>query len=173
MRNAGYTLIELLVVISIIVLFSGLSLAYYNQFNSRNQLDSQTQQLVDVLNLARSKALAGENFNAASCQGNNQFWGYQFDRINASSYRVEFCCGGTDDNAGRCPNASNQANVVQSYSISPFTISPLGTNPILFKLKSAGTNFTAPITIQVSDPSNNSKSITICPIGTIAEGTSC
>ena len=55
-----FTLIELLIVISVILLFSGLSLAAYNNFNEEKKLEAETRKFVEVLELAKKKVISGD-----------------------------------------------------------------------------------------------------------------
>lgn len=60
MKRHGYTLFELLVVITIIILFTGISLAYYNSFNEQKRLETETKKFVETLELAKKKTISGD-----------------------------------------------------------------------------------------------------------------
>lgn len=68
--RSGFTLIEILVVISIVVIMSAVTLASYNSFTDSRKLDVDTQKLMDVLELARQKADAGDSSIGTSTCGN-------------------------------------------------------------------------------------------------------
>lgn len=55
-NNKSFTLIEILVVVSIIVLFSGITLAAYNNYTEEKKLEADARKIVDVFELARKKA---------------------------------------------------------------------------------------------------------------------
>ncbi|QQG43925.1 MAG: prepilin-type N-terminal cleavage/methylation domain-containing protein [Candidatus Roizmanbacteria bacterium] len=57
----GFTLIELLVVVTIMMLFSGLSIAYFNEFTNKQKLDGIARNVIDVLELAKKKADTGDS----------------------------------------------------------------------------------------------------------------
>ncbi len=53
----AYTLIELLVTVTIIILFSGVSISAYLTFNENRQLDNDARMFNSVLNKIRTKAV--------------------------------------------------------------------------------------------------------------------
>ncbi len=156
----GYTLIELLIVIAIIALFSGLSLAYYNNYTDDRKLAGETKQLVDVLNLAYKKATAVDLTPNSLC---SDFRGYvvTFPFTPSTTYSLNFNCGGLNQ-------------LVSQYSINiGVVINSRTVNSILFKPLSAGTDLTSdPATITLKN-SNISKCIDIWVhiVGTVEEGT--
>lgn len=86
MKNA-FTLIELIVVIAIIGIFSGMGLAAYNNFTDTKNLETETQKLLDILELAKKKASAGD-MDAFSCF---TFDGYRVT-INTNNYTMFLVC---------------------------------------------------------------------------------
>lgn len=91
MKN-GYTLIELLIVITIIALFSGLSLAYYNNFSETKKLDADTAKFLNVIELARKKAVSSD---ASMCSGPNitpAVAEYNVNLLDQSSYQLAPNC---------------------------------------------------------------------------------
>lgn len=88
----GFTLIEILISISIIALFSGITLAYYNNFTEDQKLKSESKRLISVLALARKMASA--SVDAGLCPVNQPFSGYQVG-LTASGYNLYRCCGAT------------------------------------------------------------------------------
>ena len=70
-NGGGFTLIELLVVISISLISLGLSLPRYNDSASQLKLKNEGKKLVDVLELAKKKALSADLFdkNCANFSG--------------------------------------------------------------------------------------------------------
>ncbi len=93
MKN-GYTLIELLIVITIIGLFSALSLAYYNNFNETKKLTKETQRFLSVLDLAKKKSMAGD---ASMCSSLDPavtpaVAEYAVNILSASSYQLAPNC---------------------------------------------------------------------------------
>lgn len=59
-KNFSFTLIEIIVVVGLIILMTGLSLATYNKYNLQKSVDAETQKFIDVLELAKKKASAGD-----------------------------------------------------------------------------------------------------------------
>lgn len=170
-NSNGYSLIELLVVVSIIILFSGLSLAAYNNFNEEKKLETETKKLIDVLNLASKRSASGD-INDNSC---NDFHGYvvKFDSTNA--YRLVYCCA---QFASGC-NADSSLRNPQTYDTTPIEISTTY-NTILFKRLFSGAQFvfTADpnpsfIRIKVKNPNLNPAKcidVTIYSSGIVTEG---
>src|SRR3990167_11393660 len=93
-KEKGFSLIELIIVISIIIIFSGFSLAAYNNFNEDRRLDEEASKLVDVFNLAAKKSAAGE-IDSVYCTG--IFHGY-ITKLSpqTNSYSLAQCCNIAD-----------------------------------------------------------------------------
>lgn len=89
----SFTLIELIVVVAIVALFSGTSLAFYNQFNETKKLEVETSKLVDVIEFAKKKAVAGD-LSQVAC---SDFNGYQVNMV-ADRYHLILCCNGICNN---------------------------------------------------------------------------
>ena len=62
-KSKGFTLIELIVVMGILSIFSGIFLARYNENASQLKLKNEAKKLIDVLELAKKKALNGDLFD--------------------------------------------------------------------------------------------------------------
>lgn len=157
-KQSGYALIEILIVLSIIVLFSGLSLAYFRGFDEQKKLDAEAKQLIDVLNLAQKKSTAADLSPNLNC---SDFQGYRVNIQTTTSYALEFNCTGS-------------YSTVQSYALrSGMTLSGIGTN-ILFKPLSAGTNLSNSITTTItSSTTGKCIKIQINPVGTVEELSNC
>ncbi len=96
----GFTFIELLIVVMIISAFSGLSLAYYNNFNKASKLNTEANKLLQTLELAKKKATSrdveGFEVNCANLDNshpNNTFDGYQIV-LTANGYDLKIVCKG-------------------------------------------------------------------------------
>ena len=94
-KSKGFTLIEIIIVITILVLFSGLSIASYNNYTEQQKLETDTKKIVDVLELTRKKA----NTNDASLCAGDEFidltrvHGFTFSTPTSSSYKFVPNCG--------------------------------------------------------------------------------
>lgn len=155
-KQAGYTLIEILVVLSIIVIFSALSLAYYREFDEQRKLDAEAKQLVDVLNLA-SKKSSSADLSPNPC---SDFQGYRVNISNLTTYKLQFNCGGSYSD-------------IQSYTLRSgltFLESDVGSD-VLFKPLSAEAN-SSTITI-TNIVTNKCIKIQVNPVGTVEELPSC
>ncbi len=67
-KKKGFTLVELLVVATIIISLTGISLAWYSNFSEDKELDKQIQDFIQVIEMAKNKAYAGD----ASVCGNSE-----------------------------------------------------------------------------------------------------
>ncbi len=85
-KKFGFTLIELLVVISIIILFSGLSLAGYSKLNEENKLKSDTKKFESTVELVRKKAIVGDT---GGCTGTISNYSIQYT---SSQYMINISC---------------------------------------------------------------------------------
>ncbi len=62
----GFTLIEILVVTGVIVLFSGISISYFNQFTEEKKLVNHTKKIMNAIELTKSKT---NSFDNTLCRG--------------------------------------------------------------------------------------------------------
>lgn len=152
MNVRGFTLIELLVVVSIIILFSGLSLAAYNNFNEERKLDDEAKRVVDVLSLAAKKASSAET-DPAYCTGT--FHGYAYKIETASlKYRLGQCCNVAS--LSECSLDQNTKEVQVYYLPQNYQIlAPTGNTTIVFKALGLGTDLNQKTTITLKSPKVN------------------
>ncbi|MEK7522345.1 MAG: prepilin-type N-terminal cleavage/methylation domain-containing protein [Patescibacteria group bacterium] len=142
-KSSGFTLIEILVVTTITLIFLGVGLVQYNTNTERFKLKNEGKKLVDVLELAKKKALSAD-LQDKNC---SNFTGYRVT-ISSNAYSFKFCCAST-------------CTVVQSYNITTsiaitagagdYDFSPLMTRPIFvsdtISLKNSSINKTINISI--------------------------
>lgn len=108
---AGFTFIELLIVVMIISAFSGLSLAYYNNFNKASKLDTEANKLLQTLELAKKKATARD------IEGYESHCGYASDPENIfNGYKVEITTNGYSIKIECTTSTGTYENTVYSYS---------------------------------------------------------
>lgn len=123
----GFTIIELLVVISIGIIFAGMSLARYNTYSSQSKLISDGRKLVDVLELAKKKALSSDLLITPGTPQTfcSNFTGYKVV-LSESSYSLNYCC------ALVCTKVQDYALVsgnTISSGLGNYTFTPLMINP--------------------------------------------
>lgn len=158
----GFTLIELLVVISIIILFSGLSFAAYNNFNEEKKLEDEAKKLINVLNLTSKKASSAEI--SGTC---GSFKGF-LTRLNTSTetYSLRQCC---DTN-----NCSANSTEVQSFALPinyDLSVNPAGNTSIQYLPLSRGTTLNQATTIVIKNTKiNKCVDVTITTGGLVSEG---
>jgi len=158
-RFTGFTFIELLIVITIIALFSGLSLAYYNSYNEDIKLEAEARKVNDVLELAKKKSSAADVNLSQTCSGD--FISYKVTVINASQYRMSLVCSGGETTIYTYSIPADRNITVESATAIPF-----------YKL-STGTNSAGDITVKVKNTSSSKCiDITVSPAGIITKGTS-
>ncbi|MBW7960441.1 type II secretion system protein [Patescibacteria group bacterium] len=90
----GFTFIELLVMISIVLLVTGGSIAYYSTFNQHVKLKAEAKKFSDLISLAYKKAESSELIPTSGTPYTycNDFKGYQVD-LNEDKYSLEYLCG--------------------------------------------------------------------------------
>ena len=116
----SFTLIELLITTSIILIFGGLSLASYNQFNEEQKLKNEARKFVDALELAKKKAITGD-IGSYTC---DNFFGTRVT-ISSSSYTVKLCCQANCNNSTPTLPPYGFASNIQSLSTGSITFSHL------------------------------------------------
>lgn len=159
--NGGFTFIELLVVITIIILFTGISLAYYNNFSSQNALKSEANKMIDVFEFAKKNSSSALSNNASPTPTpfcSSGFTGYRID-VAANSYTLSVCCSAS------CPLVP----AIQTYNL-PTNISVYsGTGYIQFKQLTGGvsSNIAWPIKLKNSSLSSSANCLGISESSTI------
>ena len=133
LNKKSFTLIELLIVVTVIGLFSGLSIAYYNNFTNEKKLEAGADQVYNVLELAKKKTSSGDLSNQTCDPFPDPFLfdGYEVkSSADGSSYSLFFCCEGTCE------------TLIKTYDLeNPITFDPASLS-IQFKV------LTAPVTEQ-------------------------
>ncbi len=86
MNKSGFSLVEILIVVTIIIIFSGLTLASYNHYNQKKELEATAQKISDILELAKKKAITG----GQTCS--DILRGYQVKFLDATSYELDEVC---------------------------------------------------------------------------------
>ncbi len=151
--NFSFTLIELLIVITILITFSGFSLAYYNQFTEEKKLETETERLVDVLELAKKKTSSGYIGNY-TC---SVFFGYRV-AVSNSYYELRLCCS----------SDCNTNQLIKNYTLPSNLSVTSGTDNIQFNPLTTKINSPTNITITLKNTSlNKCRQITISPAGLI------
>ncbi|NMB83757.1 hypothetical protein GYA28_00530 [Candidatus Roizmanbacteria bacterium] len=161
-NNDSFTLIEIVLVIFIITLFSGMSLAYYNNYTEEQKLKAETEKIIDVLELVKKKAVSGD----LSGQNCTNFLGYQVAfTSNQYSFKLmcEPDCGGTD------------CDLYENYFSLPTSLSLTSDNgSILFKPLSNGVNISSVNNITVTNNRlSKCKKISVAPNGLIDRVSVC
>lgn len=57
----SFTLIELLIVVSFILLFTGISITYYDRYTEQKKLENASKKMSEVLDLAHAKTITGDS----------------------------------------------------------------------------------------------------------------
>jgi prepilin-type N-terminal cleavage/methylation domain-containing protein len=131
-NKCAFTLIELIISLVVISLLSGITLAYYNKLNASKKLEQETNKLIDVLELAKNKALTNDlgNQNASEC--------------NLKGYAVEFS---GDRNYFLVQQCATQNFFLSNYSLTDSVrfLSPPAN--ILFSPLTGSNNGSATITL--------------------------
>jgi len=114
-NKRAFTLIELIISVSIIALFTSMFLASYNKQTAYKKLDQDTNKLIDVLELAKKKAKAGDVGNRTDCNFN----GYLIN-FSGQNYYLSLICkdsSGVDQYFGI--NSYHLTDTVNFYPLTP------------------------------------------------------
>ncbi len=126
----GFTIIELIIVASIIVMMSGVTVAFYNEFNNKKVLDAEGSKLVDVLELAKQKSIHSEI--SPQCNGSSYtFAGYSVV-ITRSGYSLKAVCPSNPTIQQYSFDTSVQSNTNTTITFNPIygSVSSLQTIPL-------------------------------------------
>lgn len=117
----GFSLIELLVVVAIIMVLSGVSLVGYNNFNERQQVVRDAQNLASNLRLAQQWALSGYK-PTGWCRVAGQTLLRWEVVVTAAQYTIQgICSSGAASVAKTVAFANVQATVAATISFLPLT----------------------------------------------------
>lgn len=157
----GFSLIELIMVILLTVVFSALSLPYFNSSTEDKKLDQEAKYIVDFLELAKQKAAASSvtEIDVASC---TTFRGYRVVFDSSTAYRLRACCSSVAQPNAECAYSKDLQLYTVPSNISMTYTSNISspTNYIFFPVLDLGTNLLSQATITVRN-SVNSKCIPI------------
>lgn len=117
----GFTFIELIVVTVVIALFATLSFSTMNRFTNEKQLQNETKKIINVLELAKSKANAGDR----SLCGSDAFvtpkvLDFTFQVDSESSYKITPNC--LDGSIPTPIYYSNTSGLTFKSNIYPFSL---------------------------------------------------
>jgi len=156
-RSKAFTLIELIVVISIIILMSGLALAYYNNFTEQQKLNAEADKIITVLELAKKKAFVSDLQNV-DCQ---EFSGYLVS-FSANSYSMKLIC--TPDCGSSCSRTFSLSSANMSLTVATLTFKPMYSGVV----PAAGINVTLTDSIL-----NKCKKINVSSMGIVSKASTC
>jgi len=153
----GFTLIELIIVVSVILVIVGITLANYNNFSEQKKLDQDAAGLVDVLEMAKKRTMAGDD----KCSS-GPFNGYYLN-VTSNSYELKICCHSTN-----CLSQNQSIKIYNLQSTNNSSASLIYFAPLTGHLYNNAT-----ITIIIENKIiNKCKRIIISEDGVIEEGAS-
>ena len=115
-KDNGFTLIELLVIVGIMAVTGSLGLFSYNTLSKEQTLSASTRKIIDVLNLTRKRAIAGDTSHG--CTGSLEY--YKFIKQSASQYAVIVkCTGSSETTVYTYTTVSNNAVEITSLNLMP------------------------------------------------------
>lgn len=116
----AFTLIELIISIGIIMVFSGIALPRYNNYNNELKLKKEVKKLVSTIVLAKKKALTSDLYD----QNCTEFEGYRIT-VGTYSYILNFLCGGMEQEV---QEYTLDSNVIISNGTGNLDFPPIGAN---------------------------------------------
>ncbi len=119
MKQVGFTLLELLIIIAIVSTLSVLSVASYSTLNKSKALQAQTEQFIEILELAKKKVNAGEKLRC------NSLINYSVNILTSTSYSLIAGCA-----SGDITLATYQLPSTSSLSISAYTNAETAFTPL-------------------------------------------
>jgi len=92
-KNKGFTIFEILIVVGIIILLSGLTVTYYNNYSENEKLSGEAKKINSVFDLALKKTQAAEwTSEEEGCLPS--FIGYQITISDTNQFALERLCSG-------------------------------------------------------------------------------
>ncbi|MEK7597609.1 MAG: hypothetical protein AAB441_03100 [Patescibacteria group bacterium] len=158
----SFTLIELIVVISISIIFLGLVLPRYNDYSGQLKLRNEAKKLIDVLELAKKKALSADLIPTPGAPKTfcTDFTGYQITLSPPGSYSLKYCCDSV------CTTNINTYTLNTNNTI----VSPASSTNLIFTPLMSGVNLTVgSIRLKNSAISGTNQciDISVSPIGIV------
>lgn len=153
----GFSLIETIVVVSIIILFTGIGIAKYNDFSEEKRLDTEVKDFIDFLDAARQKTVQQDVSagNISPCP----FEGYSV-KIDASTQKYTLFI--------QCPIATE--TTIEHTFPSSIQISPSGTHWVVYKYPKGFTTNVSNQTFTIKHLTlKKCVDVTITPAGVINE----
>lgn len=116
----AFTLIELIISIGIIMVFSGMALPRYNNYNNELKLKKEVKRLISVIELAKKKALTSDLYD----QNCSEFQGYRV-AVGTYSFSLNFLCSGMEQ---EIQEYILDSNVIISNGTGNLDFPPIGAN---------------------------------------------
>ncbi len=116
----AFTLIELIISIGIIMVFSGMALPRYNNYNNELKLKKEVKRLVSVIELAKKKALTSDLYD----QNCSEFQGYRV-AVGTYSFSLNFLCAGMEQ---EIQEHVLDSNIIISSGTGNIDFPPIGAN---------------------------------------------
>lgn len=123
MKNYGYSLVEIIIVVTIIVLFTGLGVASYSRFTAQQEVDGETNVILNLLETARSKSI-NRDLDQKSFLNCEPFGGYKL-KIDKTTqkYLLSVQCG-ADGNYDAIRSFPMKATVGINAPVAEITFEP-------------------------------------------------
>jgi Tfp pilus assembly protein FimT len=157
--NQSFALIELIIAVSIIIIFTGLTIPFYNRFTTEQQLKNEGKNVVNLLELARKKAISGDLANY-SCPSNTGFTGY-LTTVTSNNLQIRLCCG--NDN-----NPCSTSYQITTYNLPAQILVTAGLGNFQFKNLTGQTNQSSQLTVTIKQTAiSKCTNIYVSPSGLI------
>lgn len=159
-KQNGFTMIELIVVFSIMATLSTVGIASFVSYSRTQVLQQTTNDLVNVLNTAKTRA-ASQIKPSSSCSATNILQGYSVSiNIAARTYSLNIICSGTTTALSTIILPTN----VSFNSASDIPPTTAATN-IIFPILTGGTSGSGNI---VLSSFNQTKTVVVSSVGGVS-----
>lgn len=161
-KNA-FTLIEIIIVITILITLTGFITANYVRYSEEKKLNEAIIHLKTILNIARTKAIAGD-ISTFAC---SNFQGYQvkYDAT-ASNYKMNICCSDLVDN-----DCSALTYTTATYAVKTNILVRTTDFNVIFYPFAKGTNLSDVTGVELKNTAiNQCNFVKVSPIGVIEMG---
>lgn len=125
-KNKAFTLIELAIVVAIVAVVSSITLARYNDYADQLKLKDNARNFVNIIELAKKKAINSDNLDIKSGVNCSTFYGYRVN-LTADGYSLILCCSSDCSDSPQSTYTFDN-NITATVGAGNFDFPPLANN---------------------------------------------